>query len=222
MAAPLASPLFRRLAGRGALFCGFPFRWVLHFVLSLTRCVALHDSASCSRKTHRDECGRPCDTLSCLLFSALWLRCNQSILVQEIQSVKDTDMICSKMLPIKATTCLQGGPMSLDWPIDLLPDPIFPDLRCLLKFPAANNKVLFQLPLVPVGDRMSFTHNRIDYNVLKGWNECGPFLSRRHAMYYLEHQGSCLICFLQKGTESSNSNISRDSLTPTTLCVSRT
>ena len=115
---PLASTLFRRLAGRGALFCGFPFLWVLHFVLSLTRCVALHDSASCSRKTHRDECGRPCDTLSCLLFSALWLRCNQSILVQETQSVKDTDMICSKMLPIKAATCLQGGPMSLDWPID--------------------------------------------------------------------------------------------------------
>ena len=30
---PFASPLFRRLAGRGALFRGFPFRWVLHFVL---------------------------------------------------------------------------------------------------------------------------------------------------------------------------------------------
>ena len=29
MAAPLASPLFRRLAGRGAFFRGFPFRWVL-------------------------------------------------------------------------------------------------------------------------------------------------------------------------------------------------
>ena len=34
---PLASPLFRHLAGRGALFRGFPFRWVSHFVLSLTR-----------------------------------------------------------------------------------------------------------------------------------------------------------------------------------------
>ena len=31
---PFASALFRRLAGRGALFRGFPFRWVLHFVLS--------------------------------------------------------------------------------------------------------------------------------------------------------------------------------------------
>ena len=40
---PLDSPLFRRLAGRGAFFCGFPFRWVLHFVLNLTRSVTLHD-----------------------------------------------------------------------------------------------------------------------------------------------------------------------------------
>ena len=31
---PFASPLFRRLAGRGAFFCGFPFRWVLRFVLT--------------------------------------------------------------------------------------------------------------------------------------------------------------------------------------------
>ena len=40
------------------------------------------------------------------------------MLVQETQSAKDTDMTCSKMLPIKATTRLQVGPMSLDWPVD--------------------------------------------------------------------------------------------------------
>ena len=33
----LASPLFRRLAGRGAFFCGSLFRWVLHIVFHLTR-----------------------------------------------------------------------------------------------------------------------------------------------------------------------------------------
>ena len=43
----LASPLFRRLAGRGAFF--------RHFVLSLTRRVALHDSTSCSREDSLDE-----------------------------------------------------------------------------------------------------------------------------------------------------------------------
>ena len=32
---PYASPLFRRLAGRGTFFRGFPLRWVLHFARSL-------------------------------------------------------------------------------------------------------------------------------------------------------------------------------------------
>ena len=40
------------------------------------------------------------------------------MLVQETQSAKDINITCSKMLPIKATTCLQVGPMSLDWPVD--------------------------------------------------------------------------------------------------------
>ena len=43
---PFASPLVHRLAGRGALFHGLPFRWVLHFVLSLTRSVIVHDATS--------------------------------------------------------------------------------------------------------------------------------------------------------------------------------
>ena len=80
----------------------------------LTRGVILHDSACCSKEDSFDDYGRPRDALSCLLFSALWLRCNKSILVQETQSVKDTDMTCSKMPPIKAATCLQVGPMPVD------------------------------------------------------------------------------------------------------------
>ena len=115
---PFASSPFCRLACRGALFRGFPFRWVLHFVLSVTRGVLVHDAASCSREGSLYECGRPCDALSCLFFSVLWLRSNQSMLVQETQSAKDIDMTCSKMFPIKATTCLQVGPVSLDWPVD--------------------------------------------------------------------------------------------------------
>ena len=115
---PFASSPFCRLACRGALFQGFPFRWVLHFVLSLTRGVLVHNAASCLREDSLDECGRPCDTLSCFLFSSLLPRCNQSILVQETQSAKDTDMTCSKMLLIKATFCLHLGPVSLDWPVD--------------------------------------------------------------------------------------------------------
>ena len=64
------------------------------------------------------ECSRPCDNLSCLFFIALRLQQCQSILVQEIQLAKDIDLTCFKTLPIKATTCLQVGPMSLDWPVD--------------------------------------------------------------------------------------------------------
>ena len=115
---PFTSPLFRRLAGRGALFGGFPFRWVLHFVLFLTRSVIMHDATSCSREDSLYERVGPCDTLSCFFFSALWLQRSQSILVQEIQSAKDIDVTCFKTFPIKAATCLQVGPMSLDWPVD--------------------------------------------------------------------------------------------------------
>ena len=78
----LASPFFRRLAGRGAFFRGFLVRWVLHLVFYFIRGVAMHESSSYSREDSLGDCGRPCDPLSCLLFSAQWLRCNQSSLVR--------------------------------------------------------------------------------------------------------------------------------------------
>ena len=76
-----------------------PFSAVSRFdgfytVFFLTRSVALLDSPSCYRDDSLDECERPCDTLSCLLFSALWLRCNCSILVPETLSAKDPDLTC--------------------------------------------------------------------------------------------------------------------------------
>ena len=115
---PLASPLFRHLAGRGALFSGFRFRWVLHLVCYLIPGVALHESPSCSGENYRDVCGRPCVPLSCLIFSALWLRCSQSLLVQETQSGKDLELTCSTTFQFRDATCLQVGPMSLDWPVN--------------------------------------------------------------------------------------------------------
>ena len=115
---PFVSPLFRRLAGRGALFRGFPFRWVLHIALSLTRSIIVHVATPYSRENPLSEYSRPCDNLSCLCFTALWLQQSQSMLVQEIQPAKDIDLTCFKTFPIKATACLQVGPMSLDWPVD--------------------------------------------------------------------------------------------------------
>ena len=52
------------------------------------------------------------------LLQCLWLQRSQSILVQEIRPAKDINLTCFKTFPIKATTCLQVGPMSLDWPVD--------------------------------------------------------------------------------------------------------
>ena len=127
-----ASPLFRRLAGRGDFFCGFPFRWVLHFVFCLIRGVALHESPSCSREDSLNECGRPCDALSCLFFSALWLRCNFSILVLDTQTVKDLDLTCFTMSLFGDATCPQVGPMSLDWPVNP-----FSKIRTFQIFPAS-------------------------------------------------------------------------------------
>ena len=139
--------------------------------LSLTRGVCL---TSCSGEGSLDECGLPCDTLFCLLFPALWLRCNPSILVRETQPAKDIDLTCFKTFPITAVTCLQ----------------------------------------VPVGDRILFKHNRRCCQILKEWNGFGLF--RRHAMYCLEHQRPCWICFLQTRNGEVKLKSQKDSLTPTT------
>ena len=168
-----ASPLFRRLAGRGAFFCGFPFRWVLHFVFYLIRGVALHESPSSSREDSLNEYGRPCDPLSCLLFSALWLRCNQSLLVQETQSAKDLDLTCSTTFLFRDATFLQVGPMSLDWPVNPLGR--FDSSRSSLPpdVPSGEQQ-LRAFPASLAGDRMLFKHNRRYYNVLQGGMDVAP------------------------------------------------
>ena len=64
------------------------------------------------------ECGRPCDTMSFLFFTALWLQRSQSLLMQENHPAKDIDLTCYKTFSTKTITFLQVGPMSLDWPVD--------------------------------------------------------------------------------------------------------
>ena len=114
---PFASPLFRRLAGRGALFWCFPFRWVLHILLFLTRCLAVQDAASCSRDSLY-ECGRPCDSMSCLFFTALWLTWRQSILVQEIVSEGYQSDLLQDVPNQGSHIVTSGAHMSLDWQVD--------------------------------------------------------------------------------------------------------
>ena len=64
------------------------------------------------------ERGRPHDILSCLFFTALWLQQSQFILTQ-VQQTNDIDLTCYKTLPTKSATCLQVGPMSLEWLVAL-------------------------------------------------------------------------------------------------------
>ena len=114
-------------------------------------------------------------------FTALWLRCNQSRLVQETQSVKDIDLICFKTFPIKAVSCLQVGPMSLDWLVDPFARFDHSRLSLFLEVPSGEQ----QQGAFPASTRCHWRHDAL---------QAQPQI---YAMYYLEHQGSCWICCLQ-------------------------
>ena len=116
---PFASPLLCRLAGRGSFFCGFPFQWVLHFALFLTRCLTVQDVIPCSGEVLPYECDHSCHTSLCLFFTALRLQRSQSMLVQETWQLKDIDFTSYKTLLTKSITCLPVGPMSLEWLVAL-------------------------------------------------------------------------------------------------------
>ena len=113
--------------------------------------------------------------------SCLWLRSNQSTLAQETQPAKGIDLTCFKTFPIKATTCLQAGPMSLDFPVG--PFARFDHSRSSLS------------PEVPSDDQQRDAHpastrSRWKQNTLQappqvlqritGWDGCGPFLTGGH------------------------------------------
>ena len=82
-----------------------------------------------------------------------------------------------------------------------------------------TTKVLFQLLNVLAGDRVLFTHNRRYYNVLQG-GMTPSFLKAYDVL--LGTPGASLDLFSpDKGTDSSNSIISKNSWTTTTSFVSR-
>ena len=103
---------------------------------------------------------------------------NQSILVQENQSAKDTDMTCSKMLPVKATTCLQVGPISLDWLVDPSARSGFSRSSLPPEVPSGEQ----QLGALPASTRSRWRQDALQAQPqilqrTKGWDGCGPFLS---------------------------------------------
>ena len=152
----------------------------------LIRGIALHKSSSCSKGDSLGDCGRPCDPLSCLLFTALWLRCSQTIVVQEKPSAKNVDLTCSFTFLLRDATRLPVGPMSLDWPVNpfgrsessrpsLPPDAPSDGLR-RVALPASERFRWRQGVLHAQSQTLQRT---------TGWDGCG----RWSALYYLEHRG---------------------------------
>ena len=219
---PFASPLFRRLAGRGALFRGFPFRWVLHLALSLTRSIIVHVVTPYTKENPLFECSRPCDNLSCLCFTALWLQQSQSILMQENQPAKDIDLTCLKTFPIQAaTTCLQVGPMSLDWLVNL--SARFDQSRPSSSPEDPNDEQ--KRGALPASTRSRWRQDALQppqiLQGIAGRDTCGHFPDGGQRCIAWNTGGLVGSVFPHRETGSSNSNISGSSLTTTTCYVSR-
>ena len=145
---------------------------------SLIRGVVLHESPSCSREDSLDECWRPCNPLSCLLFSALWLLYSHSFFVLETQSAKDLDLRCSTTFLLRDATCLHVGPMSLDCPVDPFgrSDASRPSLPS--DVPSGDQ----QRGAFPASIRSRWRQGALQAQpqILQrttGWDGCGPFLS---------------------------------------------
>ena len=114
--------------------------------------------------------------MSCLSFTALWLQRSQSILMQEIHPAKDINLTCFKTFPIKATTCIQVGPLSLDWPVD--PIARFDQSRPSSFSSESNDEQ--QQGALPVSTSSRWRQNALQAfpqvpQRTAGWDGCGPF-----------------------------------------------
>ena len=119
----------------------------------------------------------PFSTVS--FFKMLFMNMGARILVQETQSAKDIDMTCSKTFPIKATTCLQIGPMSLDWLVDPFARSDFSGSSLPLEVPSGEQ----QQGALPASTRSRWRQDALQAQPqalqrITGWDGCGPFLSK--------------------------------------------
>ena len=190
----LASSAFRRLAGRDVSFL-FLFRWVLRFAAFVIRGFILHGSSSSLKEDSLDDCGRPCDPLSFLVFCTLWLRCDPTVLVEKTPSMKNVDHTCSTTSLFGDATCLPVRSMSLDWPFNLCGSSNPSDPHFVLVLPAVhNNGVPFPLSdfSLETGCSPRTTADLTTYYRV-GW--MWPLLFRRSVLNFLEHPGRRWICF---------------------------
>ena len=116
---PFASPLFRRMAGRGALFRGFPFRWSLHIVLSVVHSIFTRAIRARCEDELLDVYIRPGNEAADFFFTAVWLQRSWSILIQDSQPARDLDSTCYNALIGEIATCSQMVPPFLECPMNL-------------------------------------------------------------------------------------------------------
>ena len=95
---PFASPLFRRVAGRGVFFRGFPFRWGLQIALSVVQCITMRMIRACCEDELLDVYARPGSEAADLFFTAVWLQGGWSILIQDVQPSRALDVTCHNAL----------------------------------------------------------------------------------------------------------------------------
>ena len=136
------------------------------------------------------NCCRPCDPLSCLLFTALWLRCGQTIVVHETPSAVPPSRTHAW---IGLLILLADRPsLPLDAPSD--------GLR-RVALPASERSRLRQGVLHAQSQRLQRT---------SGWNGCGPFLSEGlHCIAW--NTGALLDMFSpDRGTGNPNSITSKN------------
>ena len=154
-----ASPLFRRLAGRGSFFRGFPFRWALQFVFSLPdltgRSTLLQERSLVRKRSPSRHLVVP--FLHCLVASA------KSIHIDAGKQTNDIDLTCYKTLPTKSVTCLQVEPMSLEFLVAPPEGSHQSSLSTSHEDPNDEHpEALFQLTHIYVGGGMLFNH--LKYN----------------------------------------------------------
>ena len=123
--------------------------------------------------------------------------------------------------PLKTATCLQVGPMSLDWPVD--PFARF-DLSRPSLFPEVPNDDQQR------GDLPASTRSRWRQNALQappkvlqritGWDGHGPFLAEGLRCVTWITRGSHWICFLQAEEQGSQAQIPQKVIYQQQHCMS--
>ena len=167
------------------------------------------------------ECGRPCDTMSCLFCTAFGFSGANPYWCRRFSQRRRSTWLASRRAQSILPHAYKWSPCPWTGRWIRLQDSINPDLPPPLKTPTTNNnEALFQLPHAPVGDGTLFNHLKY-YKVLQvGIHVALSVMEVCDVL--LGTPGVSLDRFCpRRRTESSNSNIWGSSLTTTTSYVSR-